>query len=673
MTSFYRRTACLAAVVAFSSVIHAQTVPAEVQAAITAARASADAIVRIPANRRSFENTIGALDDLAVRLDTATSLPIFLQNVSTDATVRDNARAAEEAVTAFTVELGKREDLYLAVKAFAATNPALVGEPRRLLDFILRDYRRAGMDQPKAVRDRLAEIEITLQKQAQDFERAIAEDETALWLTPEDLKGLDREIIASLPHANGLVLVKMDGPTFNAIIEQAEKEDTRKKVWYAYKRRGGEKNARLLEKALKLRAEQARLLGFKNFVDYVAEPRMAKDSATIAKFYAELRPIVRKKAALDLSEFVAMKRTLTRSRTTQLFPWDQPYIKAQILQRKFRVDNAKIAEYFPVNRVFDGLFQVASNLYDIEFKDVTADATSLGLPVWHPDVRLFAVSDKSTGKPIGHIYTDLFPRENKYNHAACWGLRSRKVWTDGTVQLPLAALVCNFTKPTADKPALMTHDEVETFFHEFGHGLHNLLTQTSSGRFSGTNVEIDFVEAPSQMFENWTWEPEVLRRFARHYKTNEVLPDTLIKNLQAAQTVGSGLETEHQLYYGLVDQAYHVTADGTVDTTRVGIDLMPQIEQYPKPEGTFFQSSFGHLMGGYEGAYYGYQWSLVYAQDMYERFLQFGILSPKAGAYYREKILSRGGSADASELLRDYLGREPKLDAYLKHLGISPR
>jgi Zn-dependent oligopeptidase len=303
---------------------------------------------------------------------------------------------------------------------------------------------------------------------------------------------------------------------------------------------------------------------------------------------------------------------------------------------------------------------------------VTKEAGTLNLPLWHQDVKLFAVSDKTTGKMIGHIYTDLFPRDNKYNHAACWGLRARKVWDDGTVQLPLAALVCNFTKPTADKPALMTHEEVTTFFHEFGHGLHNLLTQTSIARFSGASVELDFVEAPSQMFENWTWEPEVLRLFAQHYKTHEALPEALIKNLQAAQTVGSGLETEHQIYYGMVDQAYHLTADGVVDTTRVGIDLMPEIEQYPKPEGTMFQASFGHLMSGYEGAYYGYQWSLVYAQDMYQRFQQFGILSPKAGSYYRDKILARGGSADASDMLQDYLGRAPRLDAYLKHLGIQP-
>ena len=672
MNPTIRRATSLAILAAFSSLVNAQEVPVNVKAAIAAAEESVQSVVRVPADKRTFANTIGAIDALNTRLESATSLPIFLQNVSPDAKIRDDARAAEEAVTEFAIQLGKREDLYKAVKSFADTRPVLVGEQRRLLDFILRDYRRAGMDQPKAVRDRLAEIESAEQKLAQEFSKNIAEDETTLWLTEKDLKGLDADTLKALPHANGLIQVRMDGPTFNAVIEQVDSEETREKVWYAYKRRGGKKNVALLEKALKLRAEQAKLLGFRNFVDYVAEPRMAKDAATIAKFYQDLRPVVRKKAALDLAEYLAVKRAATRDKNAKLYPWDQPYIKAQILRKKFNVDSAKIAEYFPVEKVFDGLFSVASTLYNISFQDVTKDAGTLNLPLWHPDVKLFAVSDKTTGKVIGHIYTDLFPRENKYSHAACWGLRARKVWDDGTVQLPLAALVCNFTKPTAEKPALMTHEEVTTFFHEFGHGLHNLLTQTTMGRFSGANVELDFVEAPSQMFENWTWEPEVLRLFAQHYKTHEVLPEALIKNLQAAQTVGSGLETEHQIYYGMVDQAYHLSPDGTVDTTRIGIDLMPDIEQYPKPEGTMFQASFGHLMSGYEGAYYGYQWSLVYAQDMYQRFQQFGILSPKAGSYYRDKILARGGSADASDMLQDYLGRAPRLDAYLKHLGIQP-
>jgi thimet oligopeptidase len=322
--------------------------------------------------------------------------------------------------------------------------------------------------------------------------------------------------------------------------------------------------------------------------------------------------------------------------------------------------------------VVKGLFDITSSLYGIEYKDVTANAKSLGLPVWHPDVKLYEVTDKATGEMLGRMYTDLYPREAKYNHAACWGLIPRKVWSDGKVQKPLAALVCNFTKPTAEKPSLLPHDEVETFFHEFGHGLHNMLTQASIGRFSGTGVERDFVEAPSQMMENWVWTPVTLKLFAKHYKSGEPLPEDLLKGMLAARTLGSGLETEHQIYYGLTDQAYHTAPQGVVDTTKVGVDLLGEIELYKGVPETWYQAAFGHLIG-YHGAYYGYLWSLVFAQDMYQRFEELGVLSPEAGKYYRTKVLARGGTVDAMDMLKDYLGREPKMDAFLRHLGLDPK
>jgi thimet oligopeptidase len=454
-------------------------------------------------------------------------------------------------------------------------------------------------------------------------------------------------------------------------MDYVEDGGVRQKAWFAYKRRGGQRNVRLLERILALRAEAASTLGYKNTVDYEIETRMAKDSGTVAKFYNELRPIVRRKAQVDFNQFLAEKRAVTKDKNAKLYPWDQSFVKQRLMKSKYAVDSQKVAEYFPVNQVFDGLFQITSSIYGIEFKDVTADAPKLGLPTWHADAKLWSISDKASGELLGHIYTDLFPRENKYNHAACWGLKPRKVWSDGTVQKPLAALVCNFTKPTADKPSLMTHPEVETFFHEFGHGLHQILTETKYGRFSGTAVARDFVEAPSQMFENWVWDANVLAKFAKHYKTGEVLPAKTLKAMNDARTLGSGLEAEHQFYYGLVDQAYHTAEGGKIDTTAVGVKLLGDVELYEPPVGSFFQSAFGHLMG-YQGAYYGYQWSLVYAQDMYTKFDKAGPLNPQVGMEYRKKVLARGGSMDETAMLRDFLGREPNMEAFLKHLGLDP-
>jgi thimet oligopeptidase len=649
----------------------AQDVSKDVADALARADAAVGRIVAVPKGERTFANTIGALDDLSVRLDNETSLILFMQYVSADAKEREASRAAEEAVSNWTIELGKREDLYEAVKAYADTKPSLEGEQRRLLEFTMRDYRRAGMDLPKPERERLAEVEKELVRLATQYQTNIYEDETAVLLTAEELQGVPKEVLARLPQGAGLYFVGMDGPTLNAVLEHAENELTRQKYWYAYKRRGGQRNVVLLEQILRLRAEAAKLLGYDSPAHYETETRMAKNPDTVAKFYEELKPIVRKKAQLDFQEFQEAKRSLTGDPEARLQPWDYGFIKNALQRDKYAVDSRKVAEYFPLERVYDGLFQITERLYGIEFVDVTDRAEELGLPIWHEDVQLFEVYDREPRALLGRVYVDMHPRDNKYNHAACWGLRARKEWEDGSLQVPLTALVCNFTKPTDDKPSLLTHDEVETFFHEFGHALHHLFSETRYGRFSGTAVARDFVEAPSQMFENWVWSPEVLNLFARHYETGEPLPAELLEGMERARTLGSGMEAERQFYYGLVDQRYHTAIDGEIDTTQVGVDMLAEVEMYEPPIGSYFQAAFGHLMG-YQAAYYGYMWSLVYAQDMFERFDELGILDPEAGMYYRKRVLARGGSMDEMDLLRDYLGREPRMEAFLRHLGLEP-
>lgn len=668
------RSAALLAVLAIGALSFSQdNVPDSIKAAVKKADDAVAAIIAVPDGSRTFDNTIGALDDMSVRLDDDTSMFLFMQNVSTDSKIREEARASEEYVGNWGSALLKREDLYKAIKAYADTNPNLEGEQRRLLAFTLRDFRRNGMALDKESRDRLQQIDEQLNKLGLEFEKNIAEDESRVPLAKSELAGVEKDAMDAQPMSNGIYLWGLDGPSFDAISSDCTNAMTRQKVWTAYKRRGGQKNTDVLEKLLKLRAEEAKILGFKTYADYVVEPRMAKNEAAIEKFYKDLRPVVRKKAAADWQLFLTTKRKDIKDPKANFYYWDYSYYKTYLMKKKYAVDPNKVAEYFPMERVVKGLFDLSSKLYDISFKDVTANAASLNLQTpWHKDVKLYEVEDNKTHEVLGHLYTDLYPRADKYTHAACWGLISRKVWGDGTVQKPVAALVCNFTKSTATKPSLLPHDEVETFFHEFGHGLHNLLTEAHYGRFAGTAVERDFVEAPSQMMENWVWEPSVLNLFARHYKTGKPLPKALLDGMLAARSLGSGMETEHQIYYGMVDQKYHTVPGGVIDTTKAGIDMMGQIEQYKGVPGTYFQASFGHLVG-YDAAYYGYLWSLVYAQDMFLRFKQLGVLSPKTGAYYREKVLSQGGTKDAFVMLKDYLGRAPKTEAFLNYLGIPKK
>lgn len=342
-------------------------VPQNVTDALAKAEATVKAIIAVPNAERNFDNTLGALDGMSVNLDNDTSLTLFMQYVSTDAKVREDSRDAEEAVSSYLITLGKREDLYNAVKAYADTNPTLEGEQKRLLEFTMRDYRRAGMMLTPEKRARLQAIEIELQKMATEFQTNIYEDETIVILSKEELKGVPADVLATLkPTQNGYYAVGMDGPTSSAILDYARHGSTRQRVWTEYKRRGGQRNVVLLEKILKLRDEGSSLLGYDDTVDYEIETRMAKNSDTVAKFYTDLTPIVRRKARADYQELLAAKKAHVGAKYgNKLYPWDQAFYKNELLRSKYAVDSQKVAEYFSMQAVFDGLFQISSSLYGI--------------------------------------------------------------------------------------------------------------------------------------------------------------------------------------------------------------------------------------------------------------------------------------------------------------------
>lgn len=650
----------------------ATTTGQDADKAIAAANAAIAKIVAIPDKDRTFANTLVALDDLLADLENNTSMLVFLSNVHPNAEERQRSQDAEEKINNYVIDLSKREDLYKAVKAFADTTPTLQGDEKRLLEFVMRDYRRSGMDLPKEKRDHLAEVEKEIGKLVIDFNKNIANDETALPFTRDELKGLPQEFIDHLPRAGDLYMVGMAYPVYVPIEESCEVEATRQKLWTAYKRRGGRQNVAILEKVLKLRAEEAQILGYQSNAQYEIEVRAAKTPENVKKFYDTLRPLARAKAQQDLDEFTVAKRAQTKDPKATLKPWDFFFVKNYLQKTKYAVDGEKVREYLPMQAVVDGLFKTTQALYGLEYKDVTATrAGTPDYPLWHPDVKLYEVHDKASGKLLGEFFLDMYPRDNKYTHAAQWGLVQHRVKADGSVVTPMAALVCNFTKPTAEKPSLLQHEEVETFFHEFGHCLHTIVSDSRFHRFAGTSVERDFVEAPSQMFENWVWNADVLNTFARHYTTGEPMPKALLDSMVAAKNLGSGMDTEQQIYYAMLDLAYESTSDGKVDTTKIATDLYPEVTVYGfRPEGTYMHASFGHLMH-YNAGYYGYMWSKVWSCDLFRRFKELGMLSPEAGMYYRSKIISRGGTHDAIDLVKDYLGREPKLDAFVEDLGLK--
>ena len=627
-------------------------------------------IIEVPDDQRTYENTLGALDDVAARVLTEVQFAIVLSVLSPDAEDRAVGNQVEAALDAWGIALGKNEELYRAIKAYADTKPALDGERARLLYFTMRDYRRSGMELPPEKREELKQVQLELSELSIQFNKNASEDETTVLLMPEELAGMPEDFLEQQDMAAGLYVLGLDGPTIMRLWTLCPNETTRKKVWVAYKREGGKKNVRLLEQILKLRAREAALLGYENTAAFRTEVLMTKKPEVVEAFYDKLRPLVREKSNLDYAELRDLKREDTGDPEAGFYAWDYWYYAAMMKREKYAVDSELVRQYFPLQSVMDGLFEVSGTLYGIEFRDETEQAKAEGIYFWDPEVRFWRVYDTASGEMLGEVYTDLYPRPNKRGGAFQWGFIPRKLWMDGTLTKPRAVVQCNFTKPTEDTPSLLSHDDVTTLFHEFGHFLHSLLTETTT--VGCENVERDFVELPSQMYENWVWEPEVLRTFARHYETGEPLPEEVLEGMIAARQFASGMLAERQFYYGLCDQAYHRIGVGEeIDTTEIGLRLQDEVEQYDGVEGSYFQAGFTHLTN-YVASYYGYQWALVYSCDCFEKCKEMGLLNPETGRRFREAVLARGGTRDGMDMIEDFLGREPKMDAYMVHLGLAP-
>ncbi len=647
---------------------------AEVEAIVDGAIARCEALlaaaVDVDEHGRTFANTVATLDEVADVLSKADGSAGFLAYVGASKELRDAALAQEQRLDTYATGLGFREDVYRAVAGYADTDDAkaLDGEDARLVDFTLRDFRRNGMDLDQGTRAKVQDLMERLVTLGTSFRHNIDEYSDHIVVDRKGLAGLPDSYVERLEQVDDggsepRWKVGLDYPELHPFLESAESGELRRELGMKSLHRGGDENVALLEEAIAVRDEAARLLGYGSWAHYKLEVKMAKDPDRVQEFLADLVAKVAPKAQADLARLLESKRAHLGDGVDRVGLFDWRYYTQRVLKEHFDVDPFAVAEYFPIEQVLDGMFDLYQRLVGARFVRVE-DAQA-----WHPDVQLFVVEDATTGTVLSHFYLDLHPRTGKYGHAAAFTLRGGRRLPDGSYQTPASAMVANFTKPTAGAPSLLRHSEVVTLFHEFGHILHQTLTQATYLRFAGTSVERDFVEAPSQMLEHWCWEPKVLASFARHYETGEAIPADLIDRMVAAKNVSSGIAANRQLYFGLLDMALHASG-AEKDTDAIAAEIHP-VTGFDFPDGTHFQAGFGHLFG-YDAGYYGYMWSKVFGDDMYTRFEGGDAATVDAvGGDYRRLILERGGTVDGDVLVRDFLGREPDTAAFLRDLGLD--
>lgn len=622
------------------------------------------ALIAIPQEERTFENTIMGYERAFDNYGNALGMSGFLSYVSTDKQFRDAANDLQMQISQYMVDVATRRDVYKAIREYTDTNPRLDPVQAKLVKEMLIGFKNSGMDLNDADLEKFKALNKEKAEYIIKFDKNIQEYKDPLSVTQEQLRGLGEDYIQKLSKTDdGKYLVTLDYPDYVPFMQNADDEQARKELEFKFNRRGGQENVELLEKTLTLRREIARLLGYKNHAELRLEDRMAKNPKTVMAFLKDLQKKLKPLGKKEDKEMIAYKNSKTGKNSRTLYSWESGYWSNKFRKENLELDSEKIKEYFPSQVVIDGMLDLFGGVFGITFEPVD-------IPVWHPDVKAFKIKDKASGELVAYFYMDLYPREGKYKHAACFGLVEGEEKQDGTYQIPFVAIVANLNKPSGDTPSLLKHSEVETLFHEFGHVLHNALTKAKYSAFSGTSVSWDFVEAPSQMLERWAWDPQVLKKISKHYKTGEALPDDLIKRMIAAKNFGAGGMYLRQDFFAQYDMTLH-TADTTPDTTKLYFELTKKIRGLPLTKGTIPQASFGHIMGGYDAGYYGYLWSEVIAEDFFGEFKKNGIFNPETGLKFRREILEKGGTLDEEKMVENFLGRPADNKPFLKSIGLE--
>ncbi len=600
-----------------------------------------DRVTALKTGDRDAAATMELWNDVNVAMANAFAVAELLANVHPEERVRSRAEQAEQDAHRLLTEIGLDRELY---DVLAAVDPdALDPGGRRVLRLSLRDFRRAGVDQDDAVRDRLRKLSERETEVAQEFSKNIRDDVRTVRLRPEQLEGLPADFLEShRPGEDGLVEITTEYPDYVPYMTFGRDRGARSALLHEYLNRAWPQNDALLRELVALRDEHARLLGYDGWPSYDAEVKMIGKGAAIPEFIDRIAEVSEEAARRDYRVLLARLQR-DHPEATVVDSTDKAFYSEVVRREDFDVDAQQVRPYFEFAKVRAGLLEVTGRLFGIEYVEV-ADA-----PRWHEDVAVYDVM--RAGERLGRIHLDLHPRKGKYSHAAQFDL------VPGVAgrQLAEGVLVCNFSRH------LMEHDHVVTLFHEFGHLVHHVLAGGHRwARFSGVATEWDFVEAPSQMLEEWAWDPDVLRTFATN-AAGEAIPVELVEKMRAADDFGKGLYARTQMFYAAL--SYHLHQQAPEDVTAMVRDLQARYDVFSYVPDTHFHASFGHLEG-YGSGYYTYMWSLVIAKDLFSAFHHDDLFDTEVSYRYRDKVLAAGGSKDAADLVADFLGRPYGFDAF---------
>jgi oligopeptidase A len=647
-----------------------KAVEAATKDAIAKANSALDQIGAQDPSKVTFKSTVVALDDVTYQASLAANKATIIKETNTNPAMRTAAENAVKTFEDWAVGVDYREDVYKAIKAFADTHPKLSGEDEKLLKETLRDYRRAGLDLPSDQRKEVEDLRKKLSNLGTDFDSNIVKANAPVMFSKADLDGLPESFFNSPGVKTGDdVYTVMANVTwqFNTVEENAKSEATRKQL-YLVRETLAKKNVSVLNQMLALRNKIALRLGYKSWDDYQTEVKMAKTGANAEKYINDLVAGIQPKFKSEVAELQKMKAADMDDPNAKIMVWDWRYYSNQRDKQKYAVDKEALRAYFPFQKVLDGMFNIYQRIFGLKFEKIAAPYK------WIDDLQLYMVTDAATGEPLGMFYLDMFPREGKFNHFAEFDIISGKLLPNGKYQRPTVALLCNFPPPTGDAPSLMTHQDVETLFHEFGHALHSIVTRAKYGRFAGTHVPGDFVEAPSQMLQNWVWDKKVLDTFAADYRDpSKKIPADVVKKLNDAKLANAGIFYRRQFAFASLDLALHDPhpEDMPYDCVAISNPILEKVF-LPIDPSTTFVSYFGHL-NGYDAGYYGYAWADAIAADMATVFekAKDGYFDKQAGMKLRREIYEPGDSRDVNESIEKFLGRKQSIEPFLKKIGIG--